>query len=160
MQNDVLPDAEITGTGAALCTVTKNTEEVPLPQVFAPATDIFPVTAPTLKSTVMELVPAPDAIVAPEGNVQLYEVALAIAGTVYTTPVNPGHTVAVPEIEPAAEGNGLTVTANAADPAPVKHPLDGVTEIFPDTAAAEAVTTIAFVPLSEVMVNPAGNDQV
>ena len=50
---------------------------------------MFPDDAPAEKLTVIEFVFVPLAIVAPEGNVQLYPVAFPIAGTEYVTPLCP-----------------------------------------------------------------------
>lgn len=84
-------------------TVTLNAgDDVPAKHVLAPETVTDPETAPLLKLTSMEFVPLPDAIVAPDGKVQLYVVALVRAATEYATEFCPAQTVAVPVITPAA----------------------------------------------------------
>jgi len=56
-------------------------EEVPVPHVFVPATEIFPDEALEEKLTIIEFVFVPAVIVAPKGNVHVYPVALVIAPT-------------------------------------------------------------------------------
>ena len=60
---------------------------LPTPQVLVPWTVILPDTAIEEKSTVMLLVLAPLAMVAPVGRVQLYPVAFGMATMENVTPV-------------------------------------------------------------------------
>ena len=50
-------------------------DDTPLPHVFVPVTEILPLKAEFEKFTVMELVPAPDAMTTPGGTVHWYPVA-------------------------------------------------------------------------------------
>ena len=71
--------------------------------------------------------------VAPVGKSQTYEAAFAIAGTVYVTEFSHWHTVDVPEIVPAASGNGFTVIARLAiEPSP--QAFVPFTVMFPEAA--------------------------
>ena len=71
--------------------------------------------------------------VAPVGKVQMYEVALEIAGTEYTTLFCTLQMVVVPVMVPAVAGNGLTVIALVvAVPSP--HSLCPFTVMIPETA--------------------------
>ena len=103
------PVADTTGAAGIGVTVTaKFGDIVPLPQLLFPATVILPDTAFREKLTVIFLVPAPLAMVAPDGNVHEYAVALVISAHEYATPFVPLHTEEVPVTGPAAFGNGLT----------------------------------------------------
>jgi hypothetical protein len=82
---------------------------------------------------------------------------LAIPEIVYTFPVLPTQGVAGPVIEPAAAGSGLTVTEYDVEAVPVLQGFEGVTVMVPETALAEVLTVIEFVPLPAVIVNPDGN---
>ena len=68
-------------TGISGFTVTAKLAETPLPQLLMPFTETSPETALTEKFTVMLLVLLPEAMLAPAGSIQLYPVALAMAGT-------------------------------------------------------------------------------
>ena len=57
----------------------KGADVSPVPQAFVPTTVIIPDEAVAEKSTIMLFVFAPEAIVAPEGKLQLYPVALGMA---------------------------------------------------------------------------------
>ena len=69
----------VEGTGL---TVTLRLELAPFPQALVPKTVTLPEEADELKSTWIELVFAPEVMVAPAGTVQVYPVALVIVGTV------------------------------------------------------------------------------
>ena len=99
-------------------------------------------------------------MVAPAGIVHWYEVAPAMAGMLYETPVAPAQTDAGPVIIPAAAGNGLTVTAKAGEAAPFPQPLVPETVMFPDTAPVPKLTVIFLVPEPDAMTAPAGSVQV
>ena len=81
-----------------------------LPQELSAVTQIFPFTAPLPKSTKMELVPCPEFTVAPDGTVQLYEVAPLTALIEYATANVFAQTLDVPEIDPGVIGAEYTVT--------------------------------------------------
>ena len=86
----------------------------PLPHVFVGVTETAP---PVLaKVAVILLVPDPEVIVAPEGNVQLYEVAPVTEAILYVTPVCPLHTAVRPVIEPAADGPVQAIPFNTTVP--------------------------------------------
>jgi len=70
----------------------------------------FPDTAFAEKLTVMLLVPAPDAMVAPDGRVHMYVRAFEIGSTEYAIACVPAQTIEVPVIAPAAPGLDNTVT--------------------------------------------------
>lgn len=55
---------------------------------------------------------------------------------------------------------GFTVTAKFGEGVPEPQVLDGVTEIFPEEAAAETLTVIALVFEPVTMLKPEGSDQV
>jgi hypothetical protein len=74
-------EAEAVGVVEAVFIVTANDDEAPEPQLLVPSTVTFPEEAEPEKSTVIELVFVPVAMVAPEGNVQVYPVAPEIAPT-------------------------------------------------------------------------------
>jgi hypothetical protein len=57
---------------------------------------------------------------------------------------------------PAAEGNGLTAIAKAAEAVPVLQGFEGVTVAFPPDALAAMDTVMEVVPEPEVMVYPVG----
>ena len=84
-------------------TVIFKEEACPFPQLLVPVTVMIPDNAEVPKSTVMELLFCVT-ILAPEGRVQRYPVALAIGGTVYTTLFWPWQTVLSPVIVPAVAG--------------------------------------------------------
>ena len=65
------------GVAGIEVTVTAEVEAALSPQVFSAVTETLPEVAP--KSTVMDVVPWPEATVAPEGTVQVYAVAPATA---------------------------------------------------------------------------------
>ena len=65
--------------GNGLTVTGKAGDDAPFPQLFVPATVIFPDTAEALKLTVMFLVPAPVAMVAPAGRVQVKVEALRMS---------------------------------------------------------------------------------
>ena len=60
---------------------------------------------------------------------------------------------------PAAEGRGLTVTANAIEGRPFPQAFVPVTVIVPDAARAEKLTVITFVFAPETIPAPVGKDQ-
>ena len=65
------PAAVTTGAAGIAWTVTGMLEEVPSPQPLFPATEMFPAIGAVPKFTVMLVVPAPVAIVAPAGKVHV-----------------------------------------------------------------------------------------
>ena len=60
----------------------------------------------------------------------------------------------------AAEGSGLTVTANGAEIAPTPHALVPWTVILPDTAIEEKSTVMLLVFAPLAMVAPVGRVQL
>ena len=136
----------ITGaTGLGSIVRLKSGDTVPEPQGLVPVTVIIPETALSSKSTVMFAVLAPEAIVAPEGNVQSYPVALAIGATENATPIDPVQTNVGPVIVPASPGKFNTVTGKFGDEVPFPQRLLPYTVIFPEEALAEKSTVIEFV---------------
>ena len=82
---------------------------------------------------------------------------MAIAGTVYTSADWPAHIVVVPEIAPAAAGNGVTVMGKVdADPSPQE--LIPFTVILPEVAEIPYSTVILLDVL--VPVAPPGRVQL
>ena len=65
---------------------------------------MFPETALDVKSTRMELVPEPEAMVAPAGIVHKYETELGTGATEYTIPSEPEQTDEMPFIVPGFPG--------------------------------------------------------
>ena len=76
--------------------------------------------------------------------------------TLYVTPVDDGHGVLVPEIVPAADGKGDTVTGRAVEAVPVLQGFDGTTVTFPEEAEVDTDTVTELVPDPAVMVYPLG----
>ncbi len=108
----------------------------------------------------IEFVPEPVVIDHPLGTVQLYDVALGTAVTLYTCPDNAGHCETVPIITPGVAGvAGLTVTGKEAE-ALVPQLFPAVTLMFPFCPALPDVTVIEFVPAPVVISHPVGIDQV
>ena len=81
-----------------------------MPHWFVPATVTFPVTAELPKLTIILLVPAPEAMVAPDGTVHEYDVTPTIGVVEYTTELVPAQTEAVPVMAFAALGGEFTNT--------------------------------------------------
>ena len=81
-------------------------------------------------------------------------------GTLNTTPPEPAHTEDGPLMVPAAEGSGLTVTANAGERVPFPQLLVPATVIFPDADPGPKLTVIFLVPAPEAMVAPVGRAHV
>ena len=84
---------------------------------------MLPEVAEPEKSTMIEFVPFPEVIVAPAGNVQLYEVAFEMAAIEKETLFCPWQTGVVPLIVPAWAGMASTVTAKGGDTLPVPQLL-------------------------------------
>jgi len=78
------------------------------PQVLSAVTSISPELLP--KVTVMDVVPAPAVMLAPEGTVHEYEVAVGTEAIVETAPVSPSQNVAGPVMAPGAPGISFTST--------------------------------------------------
>lgn len=156
LQAEVPGLATTTGADGAGCRVMARDEAVPLPQALEPVTVMFPDDAPAPNETTILFVPDPAVILAPVGNVQLYVDAFAMDATEYVTPVDDGQGVLVPEIVPAADGKGDTVTGKAVEAVPVLQGFDGTTVTVPEEAAEDTDTVTELVPDPAVMVYPVG----
>ena len=103
------PVIDPAAAGARFTVTGNGGEGIPFPQMLLPKTVIFPETADVPKSTVMLLVPAPVATVAPGGKLQRYTDVFGITGVEYATPKELLQTLEEPVIFPAADGKGSTV---------------------------------------------------
>ena len=104
----------------------------------------------------MVLVFWPAVMVAPVGTAQVYPVAFAMAGIVYTFPADPAQTVVGPLTAPALAGRGVIVTANEGEGAPFPHVLFPATVMVPVRAVASKFTVMELVPAPLAKLYPAG----
>jgi hypothetical protein len=99
-------------------------------------------------------------MLAPDGTVHRYDVAFKTGVTEYKTLVWPWQTKARPDIVPATEGNGFTVTAKGEDALPLPQAFVPWTVIVPDEAVEEKSTVILFVLAPDAIVAPKGKLQI
>ena len=104
----------------------------------------------------MVLVFWPAVMVAPVGTAQVYPVAFAMAGTVYTFPADPAQTVVGPLTAPALAGRGVIVTSNGGEATPLPQMSFPETVMLPGNAVASKFTVMELVPAPLAMLYPAG----
>ena len=102
----------------------------------------------------MLLVPAPLAIVAPVGTIQLYETAPATAATEYVMPVLLQRPDAVPVITPGFTGAFSFEIQSVLAAQLTPKQFDDFTEIVPVVNASVTVIVIAVVPWPDVIEMP------
>ena len=121
------------------------------PQLLFAVTLILPELTP--KVTVIELVVCPAVMVAPDGTLQVYEVAPATAATEYVTPDCPEQRVVMPVIGLGVGGIGFTVTARLLG-LPAPQLLLAITLILPEALPKVIATEV--VPCPAFIAAPAG----
>ena len=156
----MLPVTDAAASGSGFIETVIPTDEEPLPHALLPITSTTPPEAFAAKLTVMVDAVGVDVMVAPSGNVQLYDVANGIPEVENTTPVCPWHTLSGPLMLDVAPGSGFTVTLNGAEEAPTPQLFCPCTCTKPEEAALLKSTKMLFVPEPLAMVAPAGNVQL
>ena len=136
----------VPGVAGAEFTVTARVCTEDEPQVLFALTVMFPLPEPAV---VLMLVVV-DVPAHPEGNVQVYDVALFTAEIVYVLAV-PEHIDEFPVIIPGCDGIGFTVTLNSCG-CEEPHVLFATTVISPLTEPAAALMEL----VTELPVQPDG----